>query len=124
MLGRILLRLIVLRQTFSDIGRAKTYDWILGGIVVRSASEDFDSDHTFAKRVVGTCKAMLDEVAKQVLALTAGPEGSAAKNVIQQLLDLGPGRRRNRINRRTVLCGHNAAKDFSPGERERSAFYC
>jgi hypothetical protein len=76
--------LIVLRQAFSDVGCANTYDWILSGVVVRSAPEDFDSDHTFAKRVVGTCKAMLDDVAKQVLALTAGSEGSAPKNVIQE----------------------------------------
>ena len=88
-------------------------NWILSGIVVRSASEHFESDHTFAKRVVRTCKALLDDVAKQVLALTAGAEGSAPKNVIQEFADLRPSPRRNQINRRTVVSGHKGRGLFA-----------
>jgi hypothetical protein len=118
-LGRILLRLIILREAFSDVGRAQAYDRILGGIVVRGASEDFDPDSPFAKRLVGTRKALLHDVAKHVLALTAGSERSAEKNVIQQFPDLRPSRSRNRINRRTVLGGHNG-RGRLPVELERS----
>jgi hypothetical protein len=59
---------------------------------------------------------MLDDVAKHILALTAGSERNAPKNVIQQLPDLGPCRRRNGIKTRTVLGGHIFARDFSPGK--------
>jgi hypothetical protein len=104
--GRILLQLVVLSQALSDVGGANTDDGILSGIVVRRASEDFDSDHTFAKQIVRTRKTMLDDVAKHILALTAGSERNAPKNVIQQLPDLGPCRRRNGIETRTVLGGH------------------
>ena len=105
-LNRVAVRLIVLGQSLSDVGSAEPHDRIVGSIVVRLTPEHFNSDDTFAKRVIGAGEAMLDDVAKQILALAARSKRGAAQNVFQQPFDLGTRRNRSRIEQRIVLSGH------------------
>ena len=82
MLGFALLCLIVLGQAFSDVRRTKPHDRILGCVVVSGPSEDLNSDHTLAKRLVRTRKTVFDNVTKEVLALAAGSKRNTPKDVL------------------------------------------
>ena len=103
---RFTLRLIVLRQSLSDVGSSKAHDRVLGRVVIRSSPEHFNSDDTFTQRTIGGCEAMLDDVAKQVLALAARSKRGTPQNVFQQSFDLGSSGKWNRILQRIVLSGH------------------
>jgi hypothetical protein len=96
-LDRVAVRLIVLGQSLSDVGSAEPHDRIVASIVVWLTPEHFNSDDTFAKRVIGAGEAMLNNVAKQILALATRSKRGAAENVLQQPFDLGPKRNRIRI---------------------------
>src|SRR5438552_3157054 len=105
-LTRFTLRLIVLCQSLSNVGSAKPHHRILGSVVVRGPPEHFNSDDTFPQRAIGGGEAMLDDVAKQVLALAARSKRSAPQNVFQQSVDLCSRGKRNRNEQRVVLSGH------------------
>src|SRR5450631_670470 len=105
-LTRFTLRLIILGQSLSNVGSAKPYHRILGGVVVRGPPEHFNSDDPFPEGAIGCGEAMVDDVAKQVLALAARSKRSTPQNIFQQSVDLGSRRKRNRIEQRIMLSGH------------------
>src|SRR5271166_5179866 len=105
-LDRFAVRLIILRQSLSNVGSAEPHDRVLSGVVVRSPTEHFNSDDTFPKRVIGCAEAMLDDIANQILALAARSKGGAPQNVFQQSFDFGSRGNRNTIEQRIVLSGH------------------
>ena len=117
------MRLIVLGQSLSDVGRTKAHDRILSSVVVRGPPEHFNSDDTFTQRAIGGGEAMLDDVAKQILALAARSKRGAAQNVFQQPFNLGSRRNRSRIEQRIVLSGHRRTHKSFALRRKVTAYY-
>src|SRR5436189_5750849 len=90
-----LLGLIILGHAFSDVSIADPDHRVIGRVVVRGAPKNLDSDHTLPKRLVRTRKAMFDDVAKKVLALSAGAKRNNPKDVLQNHFNLRPSTSRN-----------------------------
>ena len=88
-LNRVAVSLIVLGQSLSDVGSAEPYDRIVGSIVVRLTPKHFNSDDTFAKRVIEAGEAVLDDVVKQILALADSFEKGRCPKCLPATLRLG-----------------------------------
>jgi hypothetical protein len=112
--GVALSGLIILGQPFSNVGGANPDDRVVGGVVVRRPPEHFHSNYAFAKRIIPARKTVLDDVAKEILALSAGSKRNASKNILHQLFDGKSGGRGRRFKNGIVLSGHRMSRRCAP----------
>src|SRR6476661_3501580 len=76
--------LIILGQPFSNVGGSNPDDWVVGGVVVGRPPEHFHANYAFAKRVIRACKTVLNDIAKEILALSTGSKRNASKDILHQ----------------------------------------
>ena len=82
-------RLIKLCEPLANIGCAHADDRVIVGVVAGIAAEDPGADDPLLERRIVTAQRVFDDVAQQILALLAGPEGLALQNLSEDGLDLG-----------------------------------